>query len=107
MLDEDDIDAIAARVADKLRLPHGLVKIEEICDLFGLSRRWVYDHKDVLGAVRLGVGPKARLRFDVHRVRAALESVAEDPGRHIPQRRGRPKRSALPPDVPVIRPREP
>ena len=38
----------------------------------GVSRDWVYEHAAELGALRLGSGPKARLRFDPVAARAAL-----------------------------------
>jgi hypothetical protein len=39
----------------------------------GVTRSWVYEHRDELGAVRLGAGPKPRLRFDVETASQALE----------------------------------
>ncbi len=44
----------------------------------------MYAHKDELGVLRLGSGRRARLRFDVSRVAAALERCEPDalmPGR--------------------------
>lgn len=38
----------------------------------GVSRDWVYEHAHELGALRLGSGPKARLRFDPLAARACL-----------------------------------
>jgi hypothetical protein len=38
----------------------------------GVSRDFVYEHAAELGALRLGTGPKARLRFDPITARAAL-----------------------------------
>jgi hypothetical protein len=38
----------------------------------GVSRGYVYEHADELGALRLGNGPRARLRFDPLAARAAL-----------------------------------
>ena len=37
-----------------------------------VSRDFVYEHSQQLGALRLGAGPKARLRFDPIAARAAL-----------------------------------
>lgn len=37
---------------------------------------YVYAHAAELGAMRLGSGPKARIRFDLDRARQALETRA-------------------------------
>jgi hypothetical protein len=74
-LSEAEIEAVAARVADLLkgqRLGAELVDAAAIAHLFGVSRDSVYQHADELGAVRLGDGPKARLRFDPAKVGRAL-----------------------------------
>ena len=59
-----------------------------------------------LGALRLGDGPKARLRFDLERARAALaEMNARDqppPDKPPRRRRGRPRKRAEPPGVQLI-----
>jgi hypothetical protein len=44
----------------------------------GLTRAWVYQHADELGAVRIGNGPRARLRFDLPTATAALGSRGGD-----------------------------
>jgi len=72
-LDADSIDAIAKRVADILRsesLPtrEQLITATDVAARFGVSRTWVYDNAQRLGAIRLGTGSKARLRFDPRRV---------------------------------------
>jgi hypothetical protein len=54
-----------------------LVDAAEIARRFGVSRDFVYDHADELGALRLGVGPKARLRFDPARVGSVLRALPE------------------------------
>jgi hypothetical protein len=38
----------------------------------GVSRGFVYAHADNLGAIRLGSGPKPRIRFDLDEVRRRL-----------------------------------
>jgi hypothetical protein len=43
---------------------------------FGVSRTWVYDNAERLGAIRLGTGSKARLRFDSKRVNELVEADA-------------------------------
>lgn len=47
----------------------------------GVSRDWVYEHADALGVLRLGNGPKARLRFDPVAARAALSRFASERSR--------------------------
>jgi hypothetical protein len=70
------IEAIAQRVAELLRTELGLtprlLTPSEVADRFAVSRTWVYEHADELGATRLGDGPKARLRFDAKTVSAVL-----------------------------------
>lgn len=77
-LDDATIDAIARRVADLLadgtRERGDLVDAATLARLLGISRGAVYANAAALGAVRLGDGPKARLRFDVERARAAMTS---------------------------------
>ena len=67
--DQALVEAIAQRVAELLRPelePRGrLLTANQLADQWGVSLKWVYEHADELGAVRLGRGPKARLRFDL------------------------------------------
>lgn len=66
-LSEAEVDAIAARVVELLgsQSPAAvLVDAVEIAKQLGISRSTVYERSDELGAVRLGDGPRARLRFD-------------------------------------------
>lgn len=77
-LDADSIDAIARRVAAILRseaLPtrEQLITATDVAAQFGVSRTWVYDNAQRLGAIRLGTGSKARLRFDPRRVSDLIE----------------------------------
>ena len=70
------VDAIAARVIDLLRgepQRSSLVDARRLADALGVDRSWVYEHADELGAIRVGSGPKPRLRFDRDR---ALEAFA-------------------------------
>lgn len=76
---EDLIEAIARRVVELLRdelhsrgVSARLMTAEQVADHFGVSRSWVYEHARDLGAIKLGSGPKARLRFDVAEVTASL-----------------------------------
>jgi hypothetical protein len=72
------IEALAPCLASLLRDsvlegPQRYVDAAAVAALFGVERDWVYAHKDELGALRLGTGRRARLRFDLTRVAAALE----------------------------------
>jgi hypothetical protein len=81
-LDAEDIEAIARRVTQLLSThPSGVVYIDarELAERLGVERSWVYAHARELGGVRLGDGPRARLRFDVERVRGMLGDVASGP----------------------------
>jgi len=79
-LHPDDLDRLADLVVDRLaarldgtREPTGqLVDAAEIARRFGVSAEWVRTHSIELGAVRLGDGPRPRLRFDVTEVAEAL-----------------------------------
>jgi hypothetical protein len=98
-LSEADIEAVAARVADLLRVGQAsadLVDANEIARRFGVSRDFVYEHADDLGAVRLGNGPKARLRFDPAQVGRTLRKAPEKPARQPRRRASRRNSSLLP-----------
>jgi hypothetical protein len=45
-------------------VPERLATPAELAAILGVSRAFVYDHGEQLGAIRLGSGPRARLRFD-------------------------------------------
>lgn len=52
-----------------------LITAAELAQRLGVSPGWVYEHKDDLGVVRLGKGPRPRLRFDVERALAAMTAT--------------------------------
>ena len=54
----------------------GLVTAATLADYLGVSRAWVYENALRLGAVRLGDGPKARLRFDLEHAKSTLSCSA-------------------------------
>jgi hypothetical protein len=65
------VEAVARRVVDLLReegelATNGprLMTVAEVRNEFGVSADWVYANADGLGAIRLGSGPRARIRFD-------------------------------------------
>lgn len=106
----EDVEAIAERVVEHLaerdgrRVTLGLATAAEVAKLYGVTPSWVYANKKRLGAVRLGDGPKARLRFDLERVEDELRIRANSHPRRRPRaRRGRPRRTALPPGVDLLR----
>jgi hypothetical protein len=72
-LDREDIEVLAARVVELLReseAPDGRAARGELIDAaavarrLGISRATVYAKANQLGAIRLGTGKRARLRFD-------------------------------------------
>jgi hypothetical protein len=76
-LHPDDVEAIARRVAELLRAPtpveqRQLVDAAALAAALGVGRAFVYEHSEQLGAVRLGEGKRARLRFDLEAARAAM-----------------------------------
>lgn len=104
-LDPDDVEAIAARVAELLeRAPERtralrLATADEVAEALGVTRTWVYANQKRLQAVRLGTGPRARLRFDLEKAARAFD--AEEEPEQRPPRRRRPSTS-VPPGVDLI-----
>jgi hypothetical protein len=49
-----------------------LLTVAELADWLAVERSFVYEHAAELGALRLGTGPRARLRFDLDEVRQRL-----------------------------------
>lgn len=83
MTPQPTLDPLAAAVPSVSRAPladpqnparEGLALVDAatLAAEWNVSRDWVYEHADELGALRLGNGPKARLRFDPIAARAAL-----------------------------------
>jgi hypothetical protein len=65
-------ERIADLVADRISAGPPLLDAEALARLLGVKRSYVYEHADELGAVRLGDGRKARLRFDAAEARRRL-----------------------------------
>ncbi len=114
-LHPDDVEAIARRVVELQaeRIPLGapaLVDATALAHAIGMSRAYVYEHADELGAVKVGDGKKPRLRFNMGVALAAFSALtdkpeaAEQPVRHKP-RRIRPTASA--PLLPIAGERTP
>jgi hypothetical protein len=100
-LDDDDIEAIAHRVAELLNQRPAAVRLVDAATLaavLGVERDWIYAHATQLGAIRLG-GPRGRLRFDpnhaLHALRLSPQPAAERPAR-------RPRRPRGPKEVPGL-----
>jgi hypothetical protein len=127
-LTPDAIEQIAQRVAELLR--HGgaepeapastpqLVSAAQLARRLGVTRAWVYEHASELGAVALGDGPKARLRFDPAVAEAVLQARRRGRAPELPEPApapqgrgpGRPRRRRTPTvalmqvDEPSVRP---
>ena len=79
------IDAVARRIvqlgvgadSDKQQSDGELLTVSEVARRLNASPHWVYAHKRELGAIRLGDGPKARLRFHLVAVLAELSRPGE------------------------------
>lgn len=81
-LDHEDIEAIAERAAHRvvqlLERPspgaNQLLDPKVLARELSVSIDYVYAHAVDLGAMRLGDGPKARLRFDLHTAQRAMRA---------------------------------
>jgi hypothetical protein len=82
-LDHEDIEAIAGRVAALLKgaapAAHQLLSPKELAGALNVSLDYVYEHAMDLGAMRLGDGPKARLRFELHTAQQAMRERKQPP----------------------------
>jgi hypothetical protein len=96
-LERDDIELLAQRVAELLanqamesRQMGQLVDAAAVARLLGVSRATVYAKADELGAIRIGNGKRARLRFDPARIvatRVAESAHSSSPARRRPRSR--------------------
>jgi hypothetical protein len=69
VLEHPSIEAIAREVAQLLGRDdplgaHGLLTARQVAARFNVERSWVYAHAGELGVIRIGQGPRPRLRFD-------------------------------------------
>jgi hypothetical protein len=83
-LDDDGLEELAAKLrpylADRSADEHDarqLMTVAEVATRLRTSPKWVYAHQHRLGAIKLGDGPKARLRFDARAV-AELEGTGRE-----------------------------
>ena len=77
ILSHDEIEAIAHHVREVIRggpAPARFVDAATLARILGVSRNTVYGRARELRAIRLGSGPRARLRFDLAEATAALRS---------------------------------
>ena len=68
VLSAEDVEAVARRTVELLhgkdRPAFRLVDARELAVLLGVQPNFVYAHATELGAMRLGSGQKARMRFE-------------------------------------------
>jgi hypothetical protein len=81
VLTDGDVEAIATATAERLAeivtapsATFALVDARQLARDLDVSLDYVYSHASELGAMRLGSGPKARIRFDRDHARQALEA---------------------------------
>jgi len=103
-LSEADIERIAQRTAELVVGAGGagsrIVDVATVARELGVSVDYVYEHQRELGAMRLGRGPRASLRFDL----AAIMRSLRPPDQPVAPRRwrgGRKHRSGEAPLLPV------
>lgn len=90
-LPPEALELLAQRVADLVsdRVAAGspLVDAEALAHFLNVERSYVYEHANELGAVRLGDGPRARLRFDVaeakRRLTCSISRGSEGPASRV------------------------
>lgn len=58
---------------------HQLLEAKELARELSVSVDYVYAHAVELGAMRLGDGPKARLRFDLRTAQSAMRERKQPP----------------------------
>lgn len=78
-LASESIEAIALRLAELLSggaSSDRWIDANEVARRHGVSRAFVYEHADELGAIRVGAGPRPRLRFDPSAVEERLADAS-------------------------------
>lgn len=98
--DADFVDAVARRVVELLRAEGvaslkgpRLLTVAAVSAEFGVSTDWLYANARSLGAIRLGSGPRARLRFDRATIADRIARVATHASRQRSSQRGAPRRA--------------
>lgn len=80
-LDDASVEAIARRVVELMDGGQGSkdwIDAAEVARRLNVSRDYVYEHANDLDAVRIGSGPRARLRFEAAKVAARLRCSGSD-----------------------------
>ena len=119
----ETIERIAQRVAQLLRhepqplddrpaASRDLMDAGQLAKHLGLTRAWVYEHAQDLGAIQVGNGPRPRLRFDPTLAREALRarrhrSDQSEPTKALARPPGRPRRRPTTMSVPLLPVHEP
>jgi transposase-like protein len=66
------VDQRLRRTAVEPQQPPELLTVAEVAARWGVHPNWVYRHARQLGAIRLGDGPCARIRFDREQITRRL-----------------------------------
>src|SRR5437763_13330158 len=95
--DRELVDAVALRMLELLDEREqvqqvGLVDASTLARVLGVRADYVYRHADELGAVRLGEGKRATLRFDVERAMSSRVSSSRSQPSDAPAGTGQPRR---------------
>jgi hypothetical protein len=95
----DFVDAVARRVVELLREEGAvsregprLLTVAAVSQEFGVSTDWVYANAGPLGAIRLGSGPRARLRFDRATIADRIAKIESHAARNRSPQRGKRRR---------------
>jgi hypothetical protein len=97
--DPSFVDAVARRVVELLREEGTvsregprLLTVAAVSQEFGVSTDRLYANARPLGAIRLGSGPRARLRFDRTTIADRIAKVASHASRDRSSHRGKRRR---------------
>jgi hypothetical protein len=95
-IEPDEIELLAQRVTELLkdkavesRQIGQFVDAAAVARLLGVSRATVYAKADELGAIRVGNGKRARLRFDLAMIVTQSQSGSSKPSKDRHRRRSR------------------
>lgn len=83
-LRDGDVEAVALRVVEmieerRLEPSASMLTAGEVAARYGVSKNYIYEHAIRLGAIRLGDGPRARMRFSADAVAEALACETPTP----------------------------
>lgn len=88
-ISDADVRALAVAVTDALagRPACRFTDVQGVAAYAGLSDSWVRANADALGVVRIGDGPKPRLRFDLRAVDEYMKRAGSGPTDPQPARK--------------------